>query len=257
MTTVVSVAIRNSLIREGVRRILSDSGFDLMESVDDLANLAPREPGDRARNNQPIEERSQTDSGHVIVVDGSLLGSEGATVVAGILDRFPAARVVALVSSFEFTEMASIYAAGAYAYFLDQVPYQSLVAMMQMVAVGQKVAPPEIIGLLDNLLLITEVPAQHRARNGFDLSDREWDVLGALERGLPNKTISRDIGISESAVKATVKSLLKKLSVSNRTQAAVLARELGSDGPAGVLCGRRITAVAAGKPAHDAEHARP
>lgn len=224
MTTAVSVAIRNSLIREGVRRILSDSGFDLTESVDDLHKLAPP------------QEAGPAD--HVIVVDRSLLGSDGAAVVGEILHRFPSARVVALVSSFEFTEMAAIYAAGAYAYFLDQVPYQSLVAMMQMVAVGQKVAPPEIIDLLDNLLLLTETPPLHRGAQGYDLSEREWDVLGALERGLPNKTISRDIGISESAVKATVKSLLKKLSVSNRTQAAVLARELADhQGPARVLCG--------------------
>lgn len=228
MTTIVSVAIRNSLIREGVRRILSDSGFELAESVDTVDWLAP--PAD-------------PEAAHVIVVGGSLLGSDGAAVIAEILGRFPNARVVALVSAFAFTEMTAIFAAGAYAYFLDQVPYQSLVAMMQMVAVGQKVAPPEIIGLLENLLLITDVPVQHRESQGYDLTEREWEVLGALERGLPNKTISRDIGISESAVKASVKSLLKKLSVINRTQAAVLARELANQGQARMLCGRQITAA--------------
>lgn len=234
-SVVVSVAIRNSLIREGVRRILSDSGFDLAESVDALERLSPR---------------SETEAAHVIVVGGSLLGDEGAAVIADVLHHFPNARVVALVSSFDFNEMAAIYAAGAYAYFLDQVPYQSLVAMMQMVAVGQKVAPPEIIALLDNLLLITEFPAQQRTAQGYDLSDREWDVLGALERGLPNKTISRDIGISESAVKATVKSLLKKLSVSNRTQAAVLARELANQGRARMISGRQIASALPGLPHH-------
>lgn len=217
MTTVVSVAIRNSLIREGVRRILSDSGFTLAEPVDDLESLIP-----------PAADMGE----HLIVIDGSLLGRDGPAIVADILHRFPEARVIALVSSFEFTEMTAIYAAGAYAYFLDEVPYQSLVAMMQMVAVGQKVAPPEIIGLLDNLLLLTEVPVQRRSPLAYDLGEREWEVLGALERGLPNKTISRDIGISESAVKATVKSLLKKLSVTNRTQAAVMARELAVQGQA-------------------------
>ncbi len=218
MTTVVSVAIRNSLIREGVRRILSDSGFTLDEPVDELESLSSPPAADTG--------------GHLIVVDGSLLGRDGPGVVGDILHRFPDARVIALVSTFEFTEMAAIYAAGAYAYFLDQISYQSLVAMMQMVAVGQKVAPPEIIDLLDNLLLLTEMPARRQATLAYDLGEREWEVLGGLERGLPNKTISRDIGISESAVKATVKSLLKKLSVTNRTQAAVLARELAVQGHA-------------------------
>lgn len=218
MTTVVSVAIRNSLIREGVRRILSDSGFTLDEPVDELESLSSPPAADTG--------------GHLIVVDGSLLGRDGPGVVGDILHRFPDARVIALVSTFEFTEMAAIYAAGAYAYFLDQISYQSLVAMMQMVAVGQKVAPPEIIDLLDNLLLLTEMPARRHATLAYDLGEREWEVLGGLERGLPNKTISRDIGISESAVKATVKSLLKKLSVTNRTQAAVLARELAVQGHA-------------------------
>lgn len=224
MTTVVSVAIRNSLIREGVRRILSDSGFTLDEPVDDLESLSSPSAAE-------IGE-------HLIVVDGSLLGRDGPAVIGDILYRFPDARVIALVSTFEFTEMAAIYAAGAYAYFLDQIPYQSLVAMMQMVAVGQKVAPPEIIDLLDNLLLLTEMPAQRHTTLAYDLGEREWEVLGGLERGLPNKTISRDIGISESAVKATVKSLLKKLSVTNRTQAAVLARELAVQGQARFACPR-------------------
>lgn len=224
MTTVVSVAIRNSLIREGVRRILSDSGFTLDEPVDDLESLSSLAVTGTCE--------------HLIVVDGSLLGRNGPAVVGDILHRFPDARVIALVSAFDFTEMAAIYAAGAYAYFLDQVPYQSLVAMMQMVAVGQKVAPPEIIDLLDNLLLLTEMPPQRHATLAYDLGEREWEVLGALERGLPNKTISRDIGISESAVKATVKSLLKKLSVANRTQAAVLARELAVQGQARFTCPR-------------------
>ncbi|WP_126172148.1 LuxR C-terminal-related transcriptional regulator [Altericroceibacterium xinjiangense] len=209
MTTVVSVAIRNSLVREGLRRILADAGFEVAESADDLDNL---------------DHRLRPSGPHILLIDNDLLGEDTSSAICDILHQMPHARIVVLVETFQFSEMAAVYTAGAYAYFLNQVPYQSLVAMMQMVSMGQKVAPPELIELLETMPASREPLDQKTAIERFGLSEREGVVLTSLERGLPNKAISRELGVSESAVKATVKSILKKLSVQNRTQAAILAR---------------------------------
>lgn len=217
MATAVSLAIRNALVREGVRRILSDSWFDIVETVDNLDELDLALP--------------PTSEARILVIDRSLLGPDGATTVATTQARFPNTRIVTLVDSFDFPQMVAIYAAGAYAYFLDHVPYQSLVAMMQMVAIGQRVAPPELVDLLDKMLLVTNSPPQRTSTDSYNLNPRERSVLTHLGQGLPNKAIARDLGVSESAMKATVKSILKKLGVQNRTQAAVMARELALSEP--------------------------
>ncbi|WP_395397388.1 response regulator transcription factor [Novosphingobium sp. BL-8A] len=200
-----------------MRRILSDSWFEIVETVDDLDELDLALPC--------------ASEAHILVIDRSLLGPDGALTVAATHTRFPGTRIVTLVDTFDFPQMVAIYAAGAYAYFLDHVPYQSLVAMMQMVAIGQKVAPPELVDLLDNMLLVTSSPPQRTSTDTYNLNPRERSVLIHLGQGLPNKAIARDLGVSESAMKATVKSILKKLGVRNRTQAAVMARELALSEP--------------------------
>ena len=62
-------------------------------------------------------------------------------------------------------------------------------------------------------------------------SDREWEILRCLSSGKPNKAIARELNIAETTVKVHIKSLLRKLSVSNRTQAAIWALNHG-DGAA-------------------------
>ncbi|WP_243652471.1 response regulator transcription factor [Novosphingobium sp. PhB165] len=204
-------------MREGVRRILSDSWFEIVETVDHLRELDA--------------DLSASAEIHILVIDRSLLGVDGAATVAATLASFPDTRIVTLVDSFDFSQMVAIYAAGAHAYFLDHVPYQALVAMMQMVAIGQKVAPPELVDLLGNMLLVTSHSPQNSKVDSYNLNERERMVLGHLGQGLPNKAIARDLGVSESAMKASVKSILKKLGVRNRTQAAVMARELSLGKP--------------------------
>jgi two-component system nitrate/nitrite response regulator NarL len=65
------------------------------------------------------------------------------------------------------------------------------------------------------------------ARNGPKLSDRERQILEGLIKGHPNKVIARDCQITESTVKVHLKSILRKIQVGNRTQAAVWAMENG------------------------------
>lgn len=83
-------------------------------------------------------------------------------------------------------------------------------------------------------------PHQLAAANGYQtsLSVREWEILEGLKLGKPNKAIARNLNITESTVKVHVKSLLKKIRVNNRTQAAMWASAAQLDmpqHPAGLL----------------------
>lgn len=206
----VSLAIRNPLTCEGLRRILSEAEFDIACTVDRL---------------EALDESCASESPHLLVVDRPTMGADAASAVAEVLQRLPDFRVVILADKFLYAEMAAVYSAGAYAYFLSHAPYQSFIAMMQMVALGQKVAPTELIDMLNSMPIDTG-RTQTPAARVFGLSERELVILNYLVRGLPNKAISRHLAISESAVKVAVKAILRKMSVQNRTQAAVLAHDM-------------------------------
>lgn len=79
--------------------------------------------------------------------------------------------------------------------------------------------------ILDKHVLASDA---HR-RRAMTLSDREREIMNCLVGGHSNKIIARDLGISEATVKVHVKALLRKLQVSNRTQAAICAISLLND----------------------------
>lgn len=207
-TVVASLVVKNALAREGLRRILTDGGYNVAQSIED------------------IDELADSDS-HIIIVDQAIMEHDGVDRISELIGRFDRAKLVVLTESFDFDTMSRIFAAGAYGYVLNDVPYQAFLAKMQLVSMGEKVAPADLIDTLRDLH-----PADNRDDHSadlarFDLTAREQDILRGLVMGLPNKLISRELGVSEATVKLAVKTIFRKLSVRNRTQAAILAKELG------------------------------
>ncbi len=213
MSTAIFISVKNSLAHEGLCRILADSGFPVIEAVKNPASLSPA-----------ITNRYENS---ILIVDQSLADADQTGTLAALLKRCPQLRVVVLVERFEFSEMVALYMAGVHAYYLINSPCQSLVAMMQMVAIGQKVAPPEIIDLVEHMMIVTNRAAPRNASlTAYNFNEREREVLESLRNGHQNKTIAYALNLSEAAIKATVKSILTKLGARNRTQAAVMAREM-------------------------------
>lgn len=208
LSVIASLVVKNALAREGLRRILTDGGYNVAQSIED------------------IDELVDTDS-HIIIVDQAIMEHDGIDRISELVGRFDRARLVVLTENFDFDTMSRIFAAGGYGYVLNDVPYQAFLAKMQLVAMGEKVAPADLIDTLQDLH-----PSDVREVNGadlarFDLTVREQDILRGLVMGLPNKVISRELGVSEATVKLAVKTIFRKLSVRNRTQAAILAQEKG------------------------------
>jgi two-component system, NarL family, response regulator len=105
--------------------------------------------------------------------------------------------------------------AGARGYVIKGMPYQTLVEALQRVHGGGRFIPPPVARAL-----ASRMPDS-------DLSVRELEVLNLLVNGRSNKEIANQLGITEATVKSNVSTILMRLNVEDRTQAAVTALRRG------------------------------
>ena len=191
----------------------------------------------------------------IIIDNGTAKGGE--EKYEALHQRFPEARIVVLADTFELEEVIHAFAVGVAGYLVKEISCEPLLVSLRLVALGEKVLPSQFVGnLCDRGLRPSSASSDWTSDVALvNLSEREVQILRDLILGHPNKVISRRLGISEATVKVYVKTVLRKLRVSNRTQAAIWAvvRGLdravpnGSDQSAGSLAPKRpaITGYAA------------
>ena len=203
----LSLVHGNSIFREGLRRIFIDNGYAVPISTDDPDFI--------------IENMAE--NGSLVVIDVDLALADDCRVVTELLEAEDDNRVVVLGGHVEIDVLNRLYTSGAHGYILDDAPYQSLLTRVELVLMGQRIVPPTLVeAMLTPGGLATEDEPQ-----AFSLNRREQAVLEHLAQGQPNKEISRQLGVSEPTVKLAMKMLFRKLDVSNRTQAAMIAQQHG------------------------------
>lgn len=133
-----------------------------------------------------------------------------------------ACRVVVLAESMETDQLALSFAAGVDGYLLEEISPEALLESLALVMLGEKVFPSRLAVLLCGRNWVKPCP-RRQAPEEAHLSDRELEIVRHLTEGLPNKVIANELSITEATVKVHVKTILKKLGVSNRTQVAIWA----------------------------------
>jgi len=120
---------------------------------------------------------------------------------------------------------------GADAYCMKDVHIQRLIQAIEMVVDGGFWLDPAIAKMVMNLLRPKlpkgAKPAIGKQRYRIDLTERETEVLELIAKGKNNKEIAEDLGLSIHTVKAHVSSIMQKLSVDDRTEAAIKALKEG------------------------------
>ena len=217
MPDTVKVALlgRNSIVREGLRRILDDENFHVIQSVehpDSLLSIHADVP-------EPL----------LIVMDGGA-DHDDLDNLRSLQRRFPEARFVLLSDSFDFDAMVRAFRLGVHGYIVKEISCKQLVGSLQLVAMGEKVMPSRLADALPAHATFFEAPETRKTLDSAALSDRELEILRCLIMGCPNKVISRRLEISEATVKVHVKAILRKLRVQNRTQAAIWGVNRGVEG---------------------------
>lgn len=131
--------------------------------------------------------------------------------------------VVALVGSEDVFQMLAVLDAGAKGCVPTSVGLKAIVSAMQMAAAGGFVLTREGLEMLRGELATKpdkEVP------DSVPLTKRQMSVAEALRQGKPNKIIAYELGMCENTVKVHVRNILKKLQVTNRTEAAFRLNEM-------------------------------
>lgn len=156
----------------------------------------------------------------VVVMDLSMPVLDGVAATRAIVGSHPDVRVVVLTSFADRDRVADAIDAGAVGYVLKDAEPDELVRAVEAVVRGGMPIDPRVTR---GLLARDGAPAAP----GGELTHREREVLAAVAEGLPNKLVARRLGISEKTVKAHLTRVFERIGVTDRTQAALWARDHG------------------------------
>jgi DNA-binding NarL/FixJ family response regulator len=200
----VVIADDHPFYRQGLARLLSQSGVEVV--------------GQAANGPEAIElvERTAPD---VAVVDLNMPGMSGVEVTRRLNERTPASRVLVVSVSAQEEDVTEAILAGASGYVLKDGPVEEVVAGIRAAAAGESLLSPRIAGtLLDRIRDREQIQPEAPP---IPLSDRELQVLRLVAQGRGESEIGENLHIGAATVRKHVSSLLMKLQVENRVQAAM------------------------------------
>ena len=204
-----------------------------------LTALLARDPllcviGDAADAGQ-AQRKAQELQPDLILLDNHLPGVNGVDALPALREAAPKARILMLTVSEDANDLAAALRGGADGYLLKTIEGDALTAAIQRAMQGDSVIAPEMMSKLvaayrgaASVAPAASAPAVSAVEAAIaSLSPRERDILRGIARGASNKEIARENGIVETTVKIHVQHILRKLDVSSRVHAAVIATEHG------------------------------
>jgi len=153
----------------------------------------------------------------VVLMDLVMPGMDGATATRKIREQCPDIQVIALTSFKEQELVQGALQAGAIGYLLKDISADELANAIRAAYAGKPTLAPEAA---QALIQATRLPADNV---GFDLTEREKEVLALMMEGLNNNQIAERLVVSRSTAKFHVSSVLSKLGAASRTEAVATA----------------------------------
>jgi two-component system nitrate/nitrite response regulator NarL len=204
----IAIVSANEIEREGLRRILLEQSLHVAGVFGSHRELDQSVFGDDPTR-VPIVVME-------VIADDEMLQS-----CRDLRDDWPDCKLVLLAPTCDSRLVAQAFHLGIDGYVGKHISCACLVEMLKLVALGEKLIPLQIVFDLPFLRAEPDTSRPNIEFGDANLSDRETAILQGLIRGEPNKVISRRLLITEATVKVHVKSILRKLGVANRTQAAI------------------------------------
>jgi two-component system response regulator DevR len=159
----------------------------------------------------------------VVVMDIRLLGGSGIDACRQIVEQAPEVKVIMLTSYAEDEMLFDAIAAGACGYVLKQIGSDDLIRAVETVGRGEALLDP---ALTQRVFARVREATRKEYEESFDsLTDQEMRVLAQVAEGKTNREIAAALFLGEGTVRNYVSSILKKLNLTNRAEAAAYAVE--------------------------------
>ena len=201
----------HEIVRRGIRELLESEGDIVVVGESGSAQEATR----RIPSLRP----------HVAVLDGRLPDGSGIDVCRDVRSVDPDIRALILTSYDDDDAMFAAIMAGASGYILKQVRGNDFVDTVRRVAAGQSMLDPAMTAAV--LERVRTGAPKDSALEG--LTEQEQKILALIGEGLTNRQIAERMYLAEKTVKNYVSSLLAKLGLTSRTQAAIFATKHTQD----------------------------
>jgi DNA-binding NarL/FixJ family response regulator len=207
------------LFRQGLRRIIDDTpDVQIIAEVGDGGEVL-----DQVRELMP----------DAIVMDVNIPTKNGLIVAREVKDAFNNIQIIILTAYSDEEQMFHAIRAGASAYYAKDIPPDELIQGIRevhrgnYVIGGEKMSEQKMAAWLLKQFEQLAVPGDDNEDLFIPLSPREMEILVFITKGYSNKEVAYHLGISRQTVKNHMTSILRKLAVNDRTQAAVYALRHG------------------------------
>ena len=215
----VMIVDDHPLVLQGLRKVL--------EEEPDIAVVGAATDGEEAL------EAAQRLVPDVVLLDINLPSMNGIQVARQLKADLPDVAIIMLTAYHDENQIFHAVRAGASAYYPKEVTVDKLLSAIRQVSQGLYVIEENVFSEPQLAVWITERFEKigafwEGAEDMFmPLSDREMEILALITRGMSNKQVAVELGISHQTVKNHITSILRKLAVNDRTQAAVIALRKG------------------------------
>lgn len=202
----------HTLFRAGLSDLLTRRGIGVADAV-----------GSGAEGLKRVNE-IQPD---IVLLDMRMPEMDGISVLKKLKEQYPELPVAMLTTSSDESDLVGALKNGAQGYLLKDMEPDDLVVAIQDIISGKTVVAPDLAPVLASALQSASQPKEEKEDPFAVLTPREFEILTLLAEGQSNKVIARNLGISDGTVKLHVKAILRKLNISSRITAAVMAVEHG------------------------------
>jgi DNA-binding NarL/FixJ family response regulator len=222
-------------VNESVRLLIVDDHPLFRQGLVDVFETDPRmEVVGEAINGEEAMEQVRTHRPEIVIMDVNLPNGNGLQVTRQILSELPRTKVIILTGYDNTEQIFHSLKIGAAAYCSKDIPPDDLLNTIYAVRQGRIVIHDRVMTEDEAQVWLKQKVGRYAGTstetvNGYStsLSPREMEILGYVTRGISNKDIASQLGISQQTVKNHMTAILRKLQVDDRTQAAIYALRHG------------------------------
>jgi DNA-binding NarL/FixJ family response regulator len=201
--------------------VLRHALTNLLAMADDIEIVGEAAAGDDA------VELAVARQADVVLMDIGMPRLDGIAATRRLAERAPNVKVVILTIYTDDDRVFRALEAGARGYLLKDASPEEILRALRAVRDGEGILDPGLVGRVIREFTRLAEPDHHPEQRFSELTPREREVLDLLAEGLRNQDIAGRLSIAEKTVKHHISSILSKLQLNHRTEAALLASRLG------------------------------